>query len=256
MSDQRPSDQRPSDQREPGSTPSEGNVTADPAQVQVMFDRISRVYDVMNLAISGFQEPRWRRQAADAAKLGPGMSAVDVACGTGLVSVELLERVGAGGRVVGVDFSPGMIEAATERFGHLEGIEFVVGDALNLALPDDTFDAATICFGMRNLKDFGRGFSELTRVVKPGGRVVCLEIARPTSIIGRIGQRWFDWIVPLIGRVAGQGDAYSYLIQSTKSYPRPRRVAEIMREAGLVDVCFRRLTFGMVTIHTGTKPQG
>ena len=254
MSETEPTENRPTETRPTEAAKSEGNVVAKPEQVQVMFDRISRVYDVMNLAISGFQEPRWRRRAADAAQLGPGMSAVDVACGTGRVSMELLQRTRPGGRVVGVDFSPGMIEAANARFGDRRGLEFVVGDALNLQLPDATFDAATICFGMRNLVDFRRGFSELTRVVKPGGRVVCLEIARPTSIIGRIGQQWFDRLVPLIGRIAGQGDAYSYLVTSTKGYPPPRRIAEIMREVGLVDVRYERLTFGMVTLHVGTKP--
>ena len=97
----------------------------------------------------------------------------------------------------------------------------MVGDALALPTEDGSFDAATIAFGMRNLPDYGKGFSELARSVRPGGRVVCLEIARPSSRVARILQFWFDKIVPIVGRVAGQGGAYGYLVRSVKGYPGP-----------------------------------
>jgi demethylmenaquinone methyltransferase/2-methoxy-6-polyprenyl-1,4-benzoquinol methylase len=130
----------------------------------------------------------------------------------------------------------------------------VVGDAMALPTDDGTFDAATIAFGMRNLPDYGRGFAELARSVRPGGRVVCLEIARPRSRIARILQFWFDKIVPVVGRVAGQGGAYGYLVRSVKGYPDPDRIAAIMREAGLRDVAWIGMSGGIVTIHTGTVP--
>jgi demethylmenaquinone methyltransferase/2-methoxy-6-polyprenyl-1,4-benzoquinol methylase len=127
-----------------------------------------------------------------------------------------------------------------------------------LPLPDGGerggFDAATIAFGMRNLPDYGRGFAEMTRVVRPGGVVACLEIARPRSIVGRLGRIWFERLVPRLGSVIGQGDAYRYLVDSVQGYPPPEGIAELMREAGLADVAWRPMLFGMVTLHTGRRP--
>ncbi len=231
----------------------DGNA-APPAEVRAMFDRISPVYDLMNQLISGFQEPRWRRRAVREARLAPGQSAVDVACGTGKVAASLARAVRPGGRVVGLDFSSRMVDRARRERRSGRGLSFVVGDAMALPFGDAEFDAATIAFGMRNLPDYGRGFSEMTRVVRPGGRVVCLEISRPRSALGRAIQRWFDWIVPVIGRLAGQGDAYAYLVASTRGYPAPDRVAAIMREIGLEDVRWTPLSGGIVTLHAGTKP--
>jgi len=239
----------------PSGDASEAGNAAPTTEVRAMFDRIAGVYDPMNLAISAFQEPVWRRRLVRATGLRPGMRALDVACGTGKVAADLQRRVGPAGRVVGVDISPGMIELARRRFGDRPGLEFEVGDALALPTGDGGFDAATIAFGMRNLPDYRRGFEELARSVRPGGRVLCLEIARPRSRLARFMRAWFDRIVPFIGRVAGQGDAYAYLVRSVKAYPSPERVAEIMAEAGLVDVRWRGLTGGIVTLHVGTVPK-
>jgi demethylmenaquinone methyltransferase/2-methoxy-6-polyprenyl-1,4-benzoquinol methylase len=232
----------------------EGNA-APPADVREMFDRISPVYDLMNQLISGFQEPRWRRRAVREARLSRGMSAVDVACGTGKVTRALAARVGPTGQVTGIDFSPGMIDRARRTRATAANVSFVVGDALGLPVEDASVDAATIAFGMRNLIDYGRGFREMTRIVRPGGRVVCLEISRPTSRLGRLIQQWFDRIVPVIGRLVGQGDAYAYLIRSTRGYPGPERIAAIMRESGLEDVRWVPLSGGIVTLHAGTRPR-
>jgi demethylmenaquinone methyltransferase/2-methoxy-6-polyprenyl-1,4-benzoquinol methylase len=177
---------------------------------------------------------------------------LDVATGTGKVAADLHQRAGSRGSVLGIDLSPAMIRVAKRRFGDRPGLEFVVGDALALPTEDGTFDAATIAFGMRNLPDYGRGFAELARSVRPGGRVVCLEIARPRNRPARVLQLWFDRIVPVIGRVAGQGAAYGYLVRSVKGYPGPDRIAEIMREVGLEDVSWQGMTGGIVTLHVGT----
>jgi demethylmenaquinone methyltransferase / 2-methoxy-6-polyprenyl-1,4-benzoquinol methylase len=236
-----------------GASTGDGNAAAQP-EVQVMFDRISGRYDLMNLLISAFQEPRWRRRLVDRAVLRPGMAALDVASGTGKVAADLWVRVQPGGRVQGVDLSPGMTAVAVERYGSRPGLAYVVGDALNLPTGDDTFDAATIAFGMRNLPDYRRGFEEMARSVRPGGRVLCLEIARPRSRLARFMRWWFDRIVPVIGRIAGQGAAYGYLVRSVQAYPSPERIAEIMAEAGLVDVRWQGLTGGIVTLHEGTVP--
>jgi demethylmenaquinone methyltransferase/2-methoxy-6-polyprenyl-1,4-benzoquinol methylase len=148
-----------------------------------------------------------------------------------------------------------MVAIARHRFADRPGLEFVVGDALALPTEDATFDAATIAFGMRNLPDYRRGFEELARSVRPGGRVLCLEIARPRSRLARFMRWWFDRIVPLMGRAAGQGSAYAYLVRSVQAYPAPERIAEIMTEVGLVDVQWRGLTGGIVTLHEGTVPR-
>jgi demethylmenaquinone methyltransferase/2-methoxy-6-polyprenyl-1,4-benzoquinol methylase len=234
-----------------GSATARGNA-APTADVRAMFDRIAGVYDPMNLVISAFQEPRWRSLAVQLAGVRPGDRLLDVATGTGKVAADLFERAQPGGTVLGVDVSPRMIEVAKRRFGVRSGLEFVVGDALALPTDDGSFDAATIAFGMRNLPDYRRGFEEMARSVRPGGRVVCLEIARPRSRPARILQLWFERIVPLLGRVAGQGSAYGYLVRSVRAYPGPDRIAEIMREAGLVGVRWQGMSGGIVTLHIGT----
>jgi demethylmenaquinone methyltransferase/2-methoxy-6-polyprenyl-1,4-benzoquinol methylase len=242
------------DEPTPSGRATERGNAAPSSEVRAMFDRIARVYDPMNLAISAFQEPRWRRRAVRLTRTRPGDRVLDVATGTGKVAADLHRRVQPGGSVLGVDLSPGMIAVAQHRFGDRPGLAFVVGDALALPTEDALFDAATIAFGMRNLPDYRQGFTEMARSVRPGGRVVCLEIARPKRRIARLLQVWFDRIVPLIGRVIGEGGAYGYLVRSVKGYPEPERIAAIMREAGLEDVRWTGMTLGMVTVHVGTVP--
>ncbi len=236
-----------------GRATERGNAAA-PSEVGAMFDRIARLYDPMNLVISAFQEPRWRKRAVNLTRAKRGDRILDVATGTGKVAADLHARVQPGGSVLGVDISAGMIGVAKKRFGDRPGLEFVIGDALALPTEDGSFDAATIAFGMRNLPDYREGFAELARSVRPGGKVVCLEIARPRSLLARALQFWFDRIVPVIGRLVGQGGAYGYLVRSVKGYPAPERIAEIMREAGLVNVTWHGMSFGIVTLHVGTVP--
>jgi demethylmenaquinone methyltransferase/2-methoxy-6-polyprenyl-1,4-benzoquinol methylase len=243
----------PRDDAPSGLATERGNA-ASSSEVSSMFDGISRVYDPLNLVISAFQEPRWRRRAVSLAQLRPGGRAIDIATGTGKVAADLHRRVQPGGEVLGVDISPGMIGIARRRFDGRAGLTFVVGDALALPAPDASFDAATIAFGMRNLPDYRQGFAEMRRVVRPGGRVVCLEIARPRSRLARVLRAWFDRIVPVIGRLAGQGGAYAYLVRSVRNYPAPEAIAGIMRDAGLADVAWTGISGGIVTLHVGTVP--
>lgn len=229
---------------------SDGNA-ANQQDVRAVFERVAPAYDVMNAVISGFQEPRWRRRAVSEAGLSPGMRALDVACGTGKVTADLARAVAPSGEAVGLDFTPRMIAYATRRHADLANISFVVGDALVMPFPDASFDAAIIGFGMRNLADYEQGFAELRRVVRPGGRVVCLEIARRQTAVSRVAAVWFDHVVPLLGRVVGYGDAYAYLVRSAKGYPSPERIAEIMSDVGLADVRWFSLFPGIVTVHVG-----
>jgi demethylmenaquinone methyltransferase/2-methoxy-6-polyprenyl-1,4-benzoquinol methylase len=234
-----------------GRATNRGN-PAPTAEVRAMFDRIANVYDPMNSVISAFQEPRWRKRAVQLAGARPGDRLLDVATGTGKVAADLQARAQPAGTVLGVDISPRMIELAKRRFEDRPALEFVVGDAMALPTEDRSYDAATIAFGMRNLPDYRRGFAEMARSVRVGGRVVCLEIARPRSRPARFLQVWFDRIVPLLGRVAGQGAAYRYLVRSVQGYPGPDGIAQIMREAGLVNVTWYGMSGGIVTLHVGT----
>jgi demethylmenaquinone methyltransferase / 2-methoxy-6-polyprenyl-1,4-benzoquinol methylase len=247
------------DQRNPGGeTPSgaanEAGNAASTAEIEAMFDRIAPRYDLMNAVVSAFQEPRWRRRVVALTGLQPGMVAVDVATGTGKVAEGLADRVGVFGRVVGVDVSTTMLDLARRSNADRVELEFVSGDALALPLEDESFDAATIAFGMRNLPDYERGFAEMRRVLRPGGRVVCAETARPRSLVGRLAWAWFERVVPALGRLSGHPDAYRYLVASARAYPDPVRIAEVMRSAGFEDVRWFGLTFGIVTIHTGRRP--
>ncbi|HMJ01552.1 MAG TPA: ubiquinone/menaquinone biosynthesis methyltransferase, partial [Conexibacter sp.] len=185
-----------------------------------MFDGIARVYDVMNSVMTAGLHHRWRERAADLAQLAPGARALDVACGTGDLTLELAGRVGPGGEVVGCDFSEGMLEIARTKAAGIPTIRFEWANALELPYPDDAFAAATVGFGVRNFSDLERGLSELVRVVRPGGRVVVLEMTTPRrpplSTFFRI---WFDRVVPLLGRVAGDSDAFTYLPSSVRRFP-------------------------------------
>jgi len=223
-------------------------------QVRGMFDRIAGVYDLMNTAMTAGMHHRWRERAADMAELEPGGSALDVCCGTGDLALELASRVGPHGTVVGCDFAERMLDAArakAERRG-ATGVRFEWADALALPYGDGSFDAATIGFGARNLADLDRGLTELRRVVRPGGRLVILEITQPTRPpLSAFFSLWFERIVPLLGTLAGDRSAYTYLPASVKRFPSPRGLAERMATAGFPRVRYLVLAGGIITIHAG-----
>jgi demethylmenaquinone methyltransferase / 2-methoxy-6-polyprenyl-1,4-benzoquinol methylase len=227
-------------------------VTLQPERVRDMFDRISPSYDRMNLLMSMGRDGRWRRLGVRASRAQPGDAALDVCCGTGDFAVELRRAVGPSGRVVGLDFSPQMLEVARRK---CSAIEWQQGDALALPFADGEFAAACVGFGVRNLSDHRRGFAEMARVVRPGGRVVCLEMSTPPAPIRPFSQLWTDHGVPVLGRiVAHDPEAYRYLPASVHRFPPAPELAEIMRDAGLIDVGYRRLMMGVVALHVGTVP--
>ena len=226
-----------------------------------MFDRIAGVYDLMNSAMTAGMHHRWRERAVDQAGLVGGDSALDVACGTGDLSFELQRRVGPEGRVIGSDFSERMLDLAREKgvardtSGNGSVPVFQWADALELPYDDATFDAVTVGFGVRNFSDLGRGLSELTRVLKPGGRLVILEITQPQRPpLSTFFSLWFDRLVPLLGTLAGDRDAYSYLPESVRRFPDPRGLAEQLDAAGLAEIHWTILAGGIIAIHRGTKP--
>jgi demethylmenaquinone methyltransferase / 2-methoxy-6-polyprenyl-1,4-benzoquinol methylase len=225
--------------------------TLEERQVRAMFDRIASFYDVMNSVMTAGLHHRWRSRAADVAGVGPGARALDVATGTGDLAVELARRVGAAGEVVGSDFSEEMLEVARRKAPELR---FELGNALELPYPDDSFDAATVGFGARNFSDLERGLREMARVVRPGGRVVVLEITTPQRPpLSTFFQVWFDRIVPLIGRLTGESLAYSYLPSSVRRFPAPEGLAAAMARAGLGEIRWILTAGGIIAIHVGTK---
>ena len=228
--------------RAPGTLP-EG-------QVEAMFDRIAGFYDLMNSVMTAGLHHRWRERAADLAALEPGGRALDVACGTGDLAIELARRVGPAGEVVGSDFSEAMLERAREKSG---GVRWEWANALELPYPADSFDAATVGFGARNFSDLDRGLAEMARVVRPGGRVVVLEITVPQRPpLSTFFSIWFDRVVPALGRIAGDPDAYAYLPSSVKRFPAPEALAARLAGTGLTDVHWVLTAGGIIALHVGT----
>ena len=225
--------------------------------VRDMFDRIADRYDLLNTVMTAGLNRLWNRRVVDAASLNPGGTALDLACGTGSLTRDLARKVGPDGHVLGIDFSREMLRSARSR--PTPGIAYRLGDATDLqGVPSDFFDAATIAYGARNIPDLDALFSEMARVLKPGGVAVCLEIARPTGgVSSRFYGLWFDRIVPKLGGfISGDASAYSYLPESVKAFVAPGELADIIGRNGLQNVTWRRLAGGIITLHRGTKRPG
>ena len=227
------------------------------SQVQGMFDRIAGVYDLLNTVMTAGLHHSWRERAANRAELRAGDAALDLCCGTGDLALELRERVGPTGRVVGADFSERMLELAQEKAAErgAADVTFEWADALELPYSDASFDAVTVGFGVRNLADIGAGIREMTRVLKPGGRCVILEITQPQKPpLSTFFGIWFDRIVPVLGRIAGDPEAYEYLPESVRGFPPPEGLARLMDESGLTGIRYTVLAGGIIAIHSGARP--
>jgi demethylmenaquinone methyltransferase / 2-methoxy-6-polyprenyl-1,4-benzoquinol methylase len=218
-----------------------------------MFDRIAGVYDLMNTAMTAGLHHRWRARAADLAAVGPGSRVLDVATGTGDLAIELAERVAPDGEVVAVDFAQRMLELAREKAGS-RPIRFELANALALPFADGEFDAATVGFGARNFSDLEQGLREIVRVVRPGGRVVVLEITTPRRApLSTFFELWFDHGVPALGRVAGDSQAYSYLPSSVRRFPEPEELASVLWRSGLTEVRYLLTAGGIIALHVGVS---
>jgi len=221
-----------------------------------MFDRVAGRYDLLNSLMSAGLHHRWRERAADRAELKPGESVLDVCCGTGDFAFELAERVSPGGHVVGCDFSEPMLDLAREKAARESstGVRFEWADALSLPYDSERFDAVTVGFGVRNFADRDRGLRELTRVLRPGGRLVVLEFTQPRRPpFSTFYALWFDRLAPVLGKLSDDPEAYSYLAESVHSFPGPQGLAEKMDAAGLGRIRYTILAGGIVTIHSGVR---
>ena len=214
-----------------------------PQQVAEMFDAVAERYDRTNTILSGAQDRRWRRHTVRALELLPGQKVLDVAAGTG-VSTKALAASGAW--CVATDFSLGMLSATKDPW-----LPRVAGDALHLPFADDSFDAVTISFGLRNVEDPTAALAEFARVTRPGGRLVVCEFSRPRPAPIRWGYRWYlhNVLPKLAGRVSSNPEAYTYLQETIDAWPDQPSLARLITRAGWTDVRWRNMTFGVVALH-------
>ena len=228
------------------------------SDVQAMFGRIVRRYDLVNRLMTGGRDVAWRKLVAQTAIAGGRRARVlDVATGTGDLAIAL---AAAGAKqVVGVDFVAGMLVAASRKPGvgtDSDCVQVAVGDALRLPFADDTFDACTVSFGLRNMADYEAAVREMTRVLRPGGRFVCLELTPyRVPVLDRLFGWYFQTVVPLAGGLlSGDRAAYRYLPTSVAAFPAAEELVALMHRAGLADVRYSLRGGGTVAIHLGEKP--
>ena len=209
-----------------------------------MFDRIAPVYDAMNRVMTAGLDQRWRRLTVRAI-VQAGDDVLDACCGTGDLAIAARR---AGARVTGLDFSQAMLEHARRKE---PVIDWVRGDVLALPFADESFDAVTVGFGIRNVDDLEGGLHELRRVLRQGGRLGILEITRPRGVLAPFYRVWFDRIVPALGRMLPGGDAYTYLAASVRRFPGVAELADLLAAAGFDAVRYRTFAGGIVALHIG-----
>lgn len=249
----------PADEHAASPTSQRRTSSPDPARAEVaaIFDELAPVHDRLATLLSLGLDRRWRAAVVAEARLATGDSAIDVAAGTGRLAADLADRVGPFGRVVAVDLSPGMVERGTARARDIVQLEFMLGDALALPFDDGRFGAATIAFGMGALADPMAVLLELRRVVRPGGRVVCLEPTMPSPRWwGALQHRTARRLAPLAVSVTARRDAYRRVSALVRNVPDAETLADLLWASGLVDIRFRRLGLGAVALHAGTVPPG
>lgn len=228
------------------------------AQVEEMFDNIAPAYDFMNRAMTLGIDRSWRRKVVKAATDTSPRSILDVATGTGDLAIQLARAAGSAS-VTGIDLSEGMLAVGRRKVAEAgldRRVTLIQGDCLALPFPDGAFDTVTVAFGVRNFEHLDRGYAEMARVLRPGGKLIVLELSVPTSPLVRPFYRLYTkGIIPLLGRlVSSDSRAYTYLPESIAAMPQGEKMLSLMREARLSSPSLRRLTLGVATIYTATKP--
>ena len=226
--------------------------------VQRLFGRIARIYDLMNRLMSFGLDGYWRTFAARQLALASGETGLDLGAGTADLSIAVIRRSGAGTHMIGMDITPEMLAQGRlklARLGLQDRIELRPGDAEHIDLPDNSVDGCCSAFTVRNLTDIRQGFREMLRVVRPGGRAVCLEISHPPGkIFGTLFHFYFYRLAPLFGTIIGKAfEEYNYLPHSLTTFPDAPTLKSIMEASGWSEVRFHRLSRGIVTVHVGTK---
>lgn len=227
------------------------------AFVYSIFSTIAPKYDLLNTILSCNRDTYWRKKAVELAELSKGNIVLDVCCGTGKVAFESFFHVKPTGKVYGIDFCEKMLEIAARNTpnDYMNNFKWLKGDAMSLPFPDNFFNASTIAFALRNVPDIKRTIKEMQRVVKPGGKVVSLELAKPTKpILKNIYYFYFNHLMPCLGNISvGKAGPYNYLSNSLKKFPHQEEIKEIFKETGLKDVFYLELTGGIVAVHVGKK---
>lgn len=225
--------------------------------VQEMFDRIAPKYDFLNRLLSLRQDTVWRRQMVKAAGLSKNAVLLDVACGTCDVALEASAQLKGAVKIIGLDFSFGMLNLGKKKLRKKDNrsIALLNGDALFLPFSNEIFDAVFIAFGIRNIMDRRRAIQSFYDSLKPGGRVVVLELTTPEKGLFRsLYLLYFKKILPLIGSFFSKhGNAYSYLPESVLNFPTPVEFSKLMRSTGLKNIRFKQMTLGIVTLFVGRK---
>ncbi|MFD1849535.1 demethylmenaquinone methyltransferase [Oceanobacillus bengalensis] len=226
-------------------------------RVHHVFEKIYKNYDSMNSVISFQMHKIWRKDVMKQMNVQKGSKALDVCCGTGDWSFALAGAVGNNGDVIGLDFSHNMLSVAKDkqRNVHYRNLEFVQGNAMKLPFDDNTFDYVTIGFGLRNVPDYMTVLKEMYRVVKPGGRVVCLETSQPTMIgFQQLYFFYFRFIMPLFGRIFAKSyKEYAWLNESTRNFPDKMKLKQMFLDAGFASVEVNAYTGGVAAMHMGYK---
>ncbi|RYM05392.1 demethylmenaquinone methyltransferase [Sporolactobacillus sp. THM7-7] len=228
-------------------------------KVHRVFQKIYKKYDVMNSLISFNRHKSWRRKAESIVDAKSGQHALDVCCGTGDWTISLAEDVGPGGKVVGLDFSDNMLKVAKVKIDthELDNVTLVNGDAMDIPFDSGSFDRVTIGFGLRNVPDYLTVLKEMNRVLKPGGKIVCLETSQPTIPVYRqLYFFYFRYLMPLLGKLfAGSYKEYVWLNESTRKFPGRGRLSQLFCQAGFQNVRVWSLMGGLAAIHQGEKPE-
>lgn len=226
-------------------------------RVHGVFEKIYKNYDQMNSVISFQRHKAWRKDTMKRMNVQKGTKALDVCCGTADWTLAMAEAVGETGEAVGLDFSQNMLKIGEEKVKNspFSNITLLHGNAMELPFEDNSFDYVTIGFGLRNVPDYLQVLKEMQRVVKPGGKVVCLETSQPTMIVYRqMYLLYFKYIMPALGKmVAKSYDEYSWLQESARDFPGQKQLADMFREAGLTDVEVKSYTGGVAAMHLGYK---
>lgn len=225
----------------------------DPQAVSAMFDEVAQGYDRTNAVLSMGNAALWRIQVRRALQTGPGQRVLDMAAGTGTSSAAIAKT---GATVVAADFSPGMIAEGRRRHPDVPNLSFVEADATQLPFDDESFDAVTISFGLRNVVDVDAALAEFLRVTKPGGRLVICEFSTPPTALVRGGYHAYQrWLMPALVKLTSSNDtAYDYLNESIAAWPGQAELAARLTAAGYEHVAYKNLTGGIVALHRGLKP--
>lgn len=226
--------------------------------IRQMFDEIAPRYDLLNRLLSFGVDRRWRRVAVRQLAIPSGGRVLDVATGTGDVALEIARQTDPSVRIVGADFTQGMLVRGREKVAaspYRDRIELVNAPCEAIPHPEGTFDGATIAFGIRNVVDRERGLREMIRVLKPGGRVVVLEFATPRSwLFRKVYLCYFHQLLPRVGGMLSRRGAYQYLPESVQEFPNRETFLKMMGEAGLTALRHIDLTGGIAVVYVGTKP--